>query len=397
MKKNYIVDTNVLIDNPNSLQILRNGEENEIFLSLYVILELDHLKTHKKIGGSVREAIQNIIECKDWINITYDDNSIAEFERQFDGKIIKELNSNKEEKILISNDKIMRLIAEKVYKIKCDEFQDANPYLTNSEAYTGFIEVENSKETNHIINSFYWENGKPVFNSFNGPKVIGYENIIWKIKPRNIYQNLAFELLINNDINIVTLQSQAGLGKSFLALAAAFHLCFQEKNFKKIIITKGNYEIDKELGSLPGDLDDKFKPIIRPITDLVYKLHKIKPANRLFIKDSEEKKFDINRIEFLPLNYIQGMNLEDCILIIDEGQNLTRKTMRTVCTRCGENTRLFVIGDTRQVINPFINEYNNGLNWLVKLCAGQPDYGHLVLKGKNSRGPVTDLILKVGL
>jgi len=759
MKKNYIVDTNVLIDNPNSLQILRNGEENEIFLSLYVILELDNLKTHKKIGGSVREAIQNIIECKDWIHITYDDNSIAEFERQFDGKIIKELNSNKKDKILISNDKIMRLIAEKVYNIKCDEFQDANPYLTNSEAYTGFIEVEDSERTNYIINSFYWENGKPVFNSVDGPKVIGYENIVWKIKPRNIYQNLAFELLINNSINIVTLQSQAGYGKAqpldskiltdvgwklmrdiqigdnvatvdgtftrviniypqgeldiykvsfnddsstecceehlwttqtandrhsknnrwktydlkqikqmglknssnkrkhfipmvkpiqfkdkkllldpyimgciigdgcyscpvnitfvtqdneiidamyeylpetvtlkkvkytkgncttyrfvntlkpngyyekgktynslaqifeyyslrggksnnkfipdvykfnsihnrtrllqglmdtdgtinkksklisfsssskqllddvkflvhslggktqkfdrmgkyrkngiiketqmsytihitlpsdiipftlkrkldifnsikkyepnrainkieyigkkeaqcimvehpsqlyvtddcivthntFLALAAAFHLCFQEKKFKKIIVTKGNYEIDKELGSLPGDLDDKFKPIIRPITDLVYKLHKIKPANRLFIKDSEEKKFDINRIEFLPLNFIQGMNLEDCILIIDEGQNLTRKTMRTVSTRCGENTRLFVIGDTRQVINPFINEYNNGLNWLVKLCAGQPDYGHLVLKGKNSRGPVTDLILKVGL
>jgi PhoH-like ATPase len=91
------------------------------------------------------------------------------------------------------------------------------------------------------------------------------------------------------------------------------------------------------------------------------------------------------------------MNIENSILILDEGQNLSRKTMRTITTRCGENTKLFVIGDTRQVINPHINEFNNGLNWLVKLCKGEPNYGHLVLKGRTSRGPITDLILKCGL
>jgi len=90
------------------------------------------------------------------------------------------------------------------------------------------------------------------------------------------------------------------------------------------------------------------------------------------------------------------MNIEDSILIIDEAQNLSRKIMRNITTRCGENTRLFAVGDTRQVISNQ-NEYNNGLNWLVKLCKGEPNYGHIVLKGKQSRGPVTDLILKIGL
>ncbi len=71
--------------------------------------------------------------------------------------------------------------------------------------------------------------------------------------------------------------------------------------------------------------------------------------------------------------------------------------MRSIATRCGENTKLIAIGDTRQVINPYINEHNNGLNWLVKLCQGQKNYGHIVLKGKHSRGPVTDLVLKVEL
>ncbi len=395
MQKKYIIDTNVLIDNPNCIEILRNGEENEIFLPLYTILELDHLKTDKNIGGAVRESIQKIIEFKDIIKIIYNDDSIKEFEKQFDGKILNLINNNTKDSILVSNDKLMRLLSEKLYNTKCEEFNESNPYLTDSENYTGIF-PENTNIKNIPLNSFFWDNGKIFYNKISGPKLINYDNIIWNIKPKNIYQNLAFELLIDDNIDLVTIQSQAGFGKTVISLASALHLCFKEKKYKKIIITKTNHEVDKEIGFLPGNLDEKFQPVIRPIVDLIYKLHELKPCNRLFLND-DENVFDKKRIELLPLNYIQGMNIENCILIIDEGQNLNRKTMRAISTRCGENTKLIVIGDTRQVINPFINEYNNGLNWLVKLCKGEPNYGHIVLKGKHSRGPVTDLILKVKL
>ncbi len=99
----------------------------------------------------------------------------------------------------------------------------------------------------------------------------------------------------------------------------------------------------------------------------------------------------------LPLAYIRGMNLEHAIVIVDEMQNLSRLESRALLTRMGEGTRCFCLGDTKQVDNPYLNEFNNGLNWVVTLCKGQPNYGHLVLKGSKSRGVITDLILKVGL
>jgi len=203
---------------------------------------------------------------------------------------------------------------------------------------------------------------------------------------------------MNIDLDIVTIQSQAGYGKTFLTLAAAMSLALEKKynKYNKIVVTKSAYEFGKEMGSLPGNLDKKFAPSVRPIVDLVHKLDNIRPANKIFVDDTKDR-FKKNKFEMLPLAYIQGMNIENSILIIDEAQNLSRKEMRGIATRCGSNTRLFAIGDTRQVNNPYINEHNNGLNWLVKLCQGQNNYGHIVLKGKQSRGPVTDTILKVGL
>lgn len=387
MSKHFAVDTNVLIDNPKSLETLRNGE-NEIYLPIEVILELDKLKTSNRIGGQVREAIKFISENKEWINLIWDEKGLKLLAKEFDGKILTNIRENLKDGVLVTNDKLMRFISEKVYGYACEECIQASPYLSDSESYTGFEEG--------VINGFSWEGGKPVFNGINGKKIINYEHKVWGITPKNVYQNLALELLLNPNIDVVTLQGQAGHGKTILVLAAALQLVLQNKKFKKIFITKSTYEVDKELGFLPGKIDEKFLPAVRPIVDLIHKLNDLRPATRLFHRENIAE-FDTNKIEFLPLNFVQGMNIENSILILDEGQNLSRKTMRTITTRCGENTKLFVIGDTRQVINPHINEFNNGLNWLVKLCKGEPNYGHLVLKGRTSRGPITDLILKCGL
>jgi len=385
MKKKFVVDTNVLIDDPESLATLKN-DNNEVALPLEVILELDKLKTDKKIGGQVREAIRFIYDNREWINLVYDINSRDALFENFDGKILRNIQENHHDGTLVTNDRLMRFLAEKLFKYPCEEYRSSTPYLSDSERYTGFGDV---------VNSFTWDEGKPVFNGVEGQRPITYENSAWSITPKNVYQNLALELLLNKDIDVVTLQSVAGMGKSFISLAAALHLVFQEKRYGKIFITKSTYEVDKDMGFLPGNIDEKFLPAVRSVIDLIYKLHKMRPARKLFKKDSIE--FDPSKIELLPLNFVQGMNIEDSILIVDEGQNLSRNTMRTIATRCGENTKLIVIGDTRQVINPFVNEFNNGLNWLVKLCKGKPNYGHLVLKGKTSRGPVTDLILECGL
>ena len=108
-------------------------------------------------------------------------------------------------------------------------------------------------------------------------------------------------------------------------------------------------------------------------------------------------KFDSNKFEILPLAFIRGMTIEDSVVIIDEAQNLSRTEMRALLTRMGENVKCIVLGDTRQVDNPYLNESNNALNWIVRMMRGIPNYAHLVLKGHRSRGPICDAVLKSGL
>ena len=197
-------------------------------------------------------------------------------------------------------------------------------------------------------------------------------------------------------MDLVTLQSQAGYGKTYLALAAALYLTLEKKLFEKIYVVKSPIEIGPAMGFLPGDVLEKLDPYYRPFYDLVNKLHRLRPASRIY-ESEQTGKFDRKLFEVLPLAFIRGMNLEHAIVIVDEMQNLSRAEARALLTRMGEGTRCFCLGDTKQVDNPYLNEFNNGLNWVVTLCKGQPNYGHLVLRGSKSRGLITDLVLKVGL
>ena len=399
MKKHYIVDTNVLIDNPDAIRILRNGEENNVYIPYHVLSELDNLKKDKRLGIQASMALKAIEDYKDIVNFIRNDKSQSHYTDNVDKLILDEILAEKDlqkKGILITADRLMRMNAESM-DIQTDDFISAIPYLTDSEVQTGFFEDGQDP----VVNNFVWRDGKPHYYTDNGEyEAITFEHDPWNIKPKNVYQNLALHLFLNQNLDIVTIQSAAGYGKTFLALAAAFYLAYENKNApqKKIVVTKAVHEIGEKMGALPGTLDEKFAPSIRSITDLAMKLHYGRAANKIFMDPKAHPLvFNPKKFEILPLAYIQGINIENSILIIDEAQNLTRKEMRAIATRCGKDTRLFAIGDTRQVINPYISEHNNGLNWLVKLCYGKSNYGHMVLKGKESRGPVTDLILDVGL
>ncbi|WP_456325839.1 PhoH family protein [Desulfonauticus submarinus] len=395
MFKNYIIDTNVLLDNPESFLILRNGSENNVYIPYSVICELDKLKTKTRLQGIISKISNLFVKHKELLNVIYLDHIDYLQSSYTDEILLSEIlySTNKiKDPILVTNDVLLQFKAEK-RGIKTQEFKSSKPYQSESEMWTGF-----SKPDKIIPNSFVWEDGKPVYHKQDRVKVIDYQHKVWGIVPKNIYQNLAFELLLDNSLDLVTLQSKAGYGKTLLTLAAAFQLVLQNRElpYRKIFILKPPIEIGKELGFRPGSVEDKMAPIIRPIKDLIDKLHEIRPANKLFL-DGDTNNFNPRKLEILPLNFIRGMNIENAILIIDEGQNLSRAEMRAILTRCGENTRVFICGDTNQVDNPYLNEANNGLNWVTKLCKGQPNYGHLVLTGSKSRGPITDLILKVGL
>jgi PhoH-like ATPase len=242
------------------------------------------------------------------------------------------------------------------------------------------------------------EKGKPVMFSADGEKVIDYQHQIWKVVPRNVYQNIALELMVKEDIHIVSIQSSAGYGKSFLALAAAFFLCLNKKRYEKIFVIKPMVEIGQKLGYLPGKVEEKLEPYIRYVSDLVLKLHTLRPANKIFMDpNAYPLRYNPKRFELLPLTFIRGMNIENAVVIIDEIQNMSRAECRALLSRMGEGVKCICLGDTRQVDHPYLNTENNGMNWVVKKFKGNPIYAHLVLKGEKSRGPITDLVIKSGL
>ena len=228
--------------------------------------------------------------------------------------------------------------------------------------------------------------------------MIDYQHKVWKVTPRNVFQNLALELMTHPDIPVVSVQSDAGYGKSYLALASALYLALERKSYGKIYVIKPMIEIGQKLGYLPGRLEEKMEPYTRYVADLVAKLHRLRPANRLFTDATvSPPEFDARVFEILPLNYIRGMNIENGVVIIDEMQNMSRAECRALLSRMGEGVKCICLGDIRQVDNPYLSQDNNGLNWVVKKFKGSRIYAHIVLKGEKSRGPITDLVISTGL
>jgi PhoH-like ATPase len=246
-----------------------------------------------------------------------------------------------------------------------------------------------------LPNSFRWVEGKPVMHCPDGDKTIAYTLNLWNVKPRTVYQNLAMELMQAPHVDMVTIQSEAGFGKTFLALAAAFYMVLEKRLYDKIYVVKPTIELGAKMGYLPGDIEEKMEPFVKYIHDLAMKLHTLRPANKLFLNPGQDYlKYNPKKFEILPLAYIRGMNVENSFVIIDEAQNLSRAEMRALLTRMGEDVKCVCLGDTSQVDNPYLNEQNNGLNWVVRKFKGYENYAHMVLKGEKSRGPITDLVLK---
>jgi len=276
-----------------------------------------------------------------------------------------------------------------------ETYKDSAPFKSEAEHVTGFVNDRSEAFANCFM---FNEKGQPVFFGRQGEKIIDYQHKIWNVMPRSIYQNLAMELLVDKNIHIVSIQSEAGYGKSFLALAAALHLMLKTKAYEKIYMVKPMIEIGQKLGYLPGSVEDKMRPYTRYILDLLLKLHKLRPANRIFINPgADPPQLNPARCELLPLNYIRGLNIENGIVIVDEIQNMSRAESRALLSRMGEGVKCFCLGDTRQVDHPYLNAENNGMNWIVNKFKGNRIYAHLVLKGEKSRGPITDLVIKSGL
>jgi PhoH-like ATPase len=394
-KKQYIVDTNVLLEDPDALLKLRNGNENTVFIPYHVLLELDKFKKDSKLAHIVARVIQFLIENQEQYQILNSSDIAPKYAKLVDLHILDEIQqSGLKQPILVTNDRIFQLQA-RLRGIQSEIYKESVPFKSEAEYFTGFV----SSREQAIPNAFMWnDKAKPVFFGNHSEKVIDYQHRIWKVIPRNVFQNLALELMTNPDIHIVSIQSEAGYGKSFLALATALYLVLEKKSHEKIYIVKPMIEIGQKLGYLPGGIEEKMEPYTRYISDLVAKLHRLRAANKIFVDhDAYPTQFNSKAFEILPLAYIRGMNIENAVVIIDEMQNMSRAECRALLSRLSDGVKCICLGDIHQVDNPYLNQENNGLNWIVKKFKGSTIYSHIVLKGDKSRGPITDLVINSGL
>lgn len=397
----YCLDTNSILDNPSLVEELLKQENIQVKIPYHVLLELDKLKRKSHLRDRISDIVKSLSENFDKIEVlkSEDTNLSTLYNDTVDTTILSEIKDYKLSDplgkcVLVSNDKIIHLLA-KAEGIEAVHTKVLETGESPSEKLTGFCK----DGCEPIPNSFSWVEGKPVYHRANGDKkVITYQNEVWKLEPRSVYQNLAFELLLDPKIDLLTLQSPAGFGKTMCALAAAFYLTLEKKQFDKIYVVKATEEVDESLGFLPGTIEDKISPYFSYLNDLVFKLHEKRPANRIFANPKEPNQgFDSKKFETVPLQFMRGKNIDNAFVIIDETQNITRHGIRTILTRMGENVKCVCLGDVKQIDNENLNSYDNGLSWIVKKCIGADNYAHFVMKGQRSRGPITDLVLQVDL
>lgn len=202
-------------------------------------------------------------------------------------------------------------------------------------------------------------------------------NDVWGVNARDDLQNFALNLVLNEDIDLVTLAGPAGTGKTFLALACALHLVFNEKRFENIIITRETVAMGEEIGFLPGSEEEKMAPWMGAFLDNIEQLSGLGKSE----KDKAALELIKNRLQMRSLGLMRGRSFSDSILIIDESQNLSAKQVKNLITRAGRNTKIICLGNVAQIDTPYLSVGSTGLANLVQRFRDWPHSGHVTLKG----------------
>lgn len=301
------------------------------------------------------------------------------------------------EVILVTKDINMRLRAKGagvrfVEDYRTDQLIDDVQYLTKGfHSYTGrFWDHVDNVESHNVNGRTYHTIDKtalePTFinqyilddeTDFSGRvESIAQENVvikdlsrermmnrkIWDIVPKNIYQGMALDALMDPDIDLVILTGAAGSGKTLLAMAAALELSIEKHQFDKIIVTRNTPDIGESIGFLPGTEEEKMLPWLAAITDTLEALHK----NDHCTEGSLKYICDKANIQFKSINFMRGRSIQNAFVLLDECQNLTASQIKTIITRCGEGTKIVCSGNLAQIDSPYLTPVTSGLTYMVE-------------------------------
>lgn len=213
---------------------------------------------------------------------------------------------------------------------------------------------------------------------------------LWGIHPRNMEQSFAFDALLNDEMLFVSLVGKAGTGKTLLALAAGLHKTLDEGRFQRLLVSRPIFPMGRDIGYLPGDVEQKLNPWMQPIFDNVEFLLGAdkKAAGRA------QELINQGMLNIEPLTYIRGRSIPSQYLIVDESQNLTPHEIKTIVTRAGQGTKVVLTGDSYQIDNPYIDASNSGLTYSVERFKGQRISAHVTLS-KGERSELAELAANI--
>ena len=240
-----------------------------------------------------------------------------------------------------------------------------------------FLMLVSSSNPKKTCLARFWNHGTKL------QKIQNYtDDLRWNIVPRNKEQSFAYDLLYNDDISFVSLIGRAGSGKTLLAIAAGLEQTVGngKSRYKKIVISRPVQPLGKDIGFLPGTLEEKMMPWLKPIGDNIEHITSGEEGNIM------EYYMDQGKLEVEALSYIRGRSISNAYIIIDEAQNLTAHEVKTILTRVGENTKIILTGDIEQIDNIYTNETSNGLTYAVEKFKHHPIAGHVTFKkGERSK------------
>ncbi len=432
-------DTSVFIHDPEAIrEIADENPKATVVISRVVIDELDGLKSHSGKGFKAREASRLIsaylekgkaggeslrtgVSIENEATLIVDSRRIdfnhpdISLERSNDSRIIltaMRWRDEGNEVRVITNDTNFKILAGSC-GLDAEMYKGAQRIY--NELYSGLMEIKLPEDSACLFTQWHADGGMRVSDIpvgigelianqccifYSGEKTLlavykkaekGFsvvprpkkESVDGAILPKNTGQAFSYALCLDEGINLVTLAGKAGTGKTLMALLAGYHQ-MKLGRYDQIIVYRAQVELGKEMGFLPGTLEDKIAPWKYPITDSLAAI--VGKQGKADIK----KMFDDGSISIEPINYIQGRTLRRAYILIDEAQNIEPEDMKALITRIGPGSKMILTGDAAQVRHPYLNSYSNGLTKAVQSLKNQEIVGHITLT-KCERHPLAEL------
>lgn len=428
MLKTFVLDTNVLLHEP---QAVFRFDDNDVVLPIYVIEELDNFKRDmSELGRNARECSRLLDQLRKEgdlqagvkleggghlrvIHATEEGTDTSWFAEKhvYDNMILRtalELKARHPDQpvIFVTQDTNLRIRADAAGL----ESVDYDPgQVEISQLYAGHREIGVSPDDMQAA----FDDGLPqseddglFANEYVLLRDLSRENHtalarfdgdggclralprrrapIFGVQARNKEQSYALDLLLDDDVKLVTLVGKAGTGKTLLALAAGLHMVTDKDSYERLLVSRPIFPLGRDIGFLPGTVEEKLDPWMKPIYDNVEYLLGLNHDGRRK-GPGVESLVDMGVLEIEPLTYIRGRSIPNQYMIIDEAQNLTPHEVKTIMTRAGEGTKLVFTGDPYQIDNPYVDSTNNGLVHLVGKFQGQSIAGTVTLtRGERS-------------